>query len=88
MKCILWKPRDLTVFIEIYIDDDDFFIFILLSREGDGDAIHWANPDSLRICFCFQVFRLRLLNSLVCCLLDSTKQKYREASYPRKQQRG
>ena len=32
--------------------------FILLSRESDGGALHGMNPDSLRSCLCFQVFRL------------------------------
>ena len=35
-------------------DDDDFFIFILLSQESDGGAIHGTNLDSLRSRFCFQ----------------------------------
>ena len=26
-------------------DDDDFFIFILLSRESDGDAMNRTNPE-------------------------------------------
>ena len=59
-----------------YDDDDDFFIFILLSRESDGGAMRRTNPDSLRSCLCFQVFRLNfLLTSLICCLPDSTKQR-------------
>ena len=54
----------------------DFFIFILLSRESDGGAMRRTNPDSLRSCLCFQVFRLNfLLTSLICCLPDSTKQR-------------
>ena len=34
----------------------DFFIFIFLSRESDGFAVHRTNPDSLRSCPCFRVF--------------------------------
>ena len=38
-------------------DDDNFFIFVLLSRESIGGVIR-TNPDSLRSnCLCFQVFR-------------------------------
>ena len=37
---------------------DFFFIFILLPRESDRGAMHRTNPDSLRSCPCFQVFRL------------------------------
>ena len=52
----------------------EFFIFILLSRESVG-AMRRTNPDSLRSCPCFRVFRLSLLlTSSICCLLDSTKQ--------------
>ena len=42
------------------IDDDwfDFFIFILLSPESDEGTMHKTNPDSLRSCPCFQVYRL------------------------------
>ena len=36
----------------------DFFIFILLSRESDGGAMHKTNPDSLISCLGFPVFRL------------------------------
>ena len=36
----------------------DVYIFILLSRESDGGAVHRTNPDSLRSCPCFRVFRL------------------------------
>ena len=38
----------------------DFFIFILLSRESHGGAVHMTNQDSLRSCACFQVFRLNI----------------------------
>ena len=27
------------------LDDDDFLIFILLSRESDGDVMNRTNPD-------------------------------------------
>ena len=36
----------------------DFFIFLLLSQDSDGDAMLRTNPDSLRSCPCFRVFRL------------------------------
>ena len=35
-----------------------FFIFILLSRESGGGAMRRTNPDALRSCLYFQVFRL------------------------------
>ena len=38
--------------------DDGFYVFILLSRESDGGAKQRTNPDSLRSCPCFRVFRL------------------------------
>ena len=54
----------------------DFFIFILLSRESGGGAIRRTNPDSLRSCLCFYVFRLNfLLTCLIYCLPDSIKQR-------------
>ena len=57
----------------------DFFIFILLSRESGGGAMRRTNPDSLRSCLCFQVFRVNfLLTFLVCCLPNFTKQRYRK----------
>ena len=40
------------------VDLIDFYIFILLSRESDGGAMHRTNPDSFRSCLCFRVFRL------------------------------
>ena len=40
------------------IEDYDFFIRILLSRESDGGAMRRTNPDLLRSCLCFRVFRL------------------------------
>ena len=47
-----------------------------LSRESGGVAMRRTNPDSLRSCLCFQVFRLNFfLISSICCLPDSTKQK-------------
>ena len=55
----------------------DLFIFILLSRKSGGGAVRWTNPDSLRSCLCFRVFQLNFLQtSLICCLPDSTKQRY------------
>ena len=42
---------------------DDFFIFILLSRESDGRAVDGTNPDSIRRYLCFQVFRLNFASS-------------------------
>ena len=48
------------------LDDDNFFIFILLSRESDGGAMRKANPDSLRSCPCFRVLRL----NFACDLFD------------------
>ena len=51
-------------------------IFILLSRESEEGAAHRTNPDSLRNCLSFRVFRLSLLpTSLLCCLLATTKQR-------------
>ena len=40
---------------------DNFFIFILLSRESGGGAMRRTNPDSLRSCLYFQVLRLNFL---------------------------
>ena len=40
----------------------DFFIVILLSRESDGGAKHRTNPDTLKSCLCFRVFRLSFAN--------------------------
>ena len=42
-------------------EDNDWYSFILLSRESDGGAMCRTNPDSLRSCLCFQVFRLNFL---------------------------
>ena len=39
-------------------DNDNFFIFILQSRESDRSALHRTNPDSLSSCLYFRVFRL------------------------------
>ena len=39
----------------VIVDHDVFFIFILLSRESDGGAMHRKNPDSL-IFFLFPSF--------------------------------
>ena len=47
----------------------DFFIFILLWRESDGGIIRRTNPDSLRRCFCFLVFRLSFTFDFVNLLL-------------------
>ena len=35
---------------------DDFFIFILLSRESDRGAVHRTNPVSLKSCFVSEFF--------------------------------
>ena len=45
------------------------FIFILLSRDSDGGAMHRTNPDSLRRCRCFRVFRLSFASALFDLLL-------------------
>ena len=39
-------------------DGDDFSIFIPLSRESDGGAMHRTSPDLFRSCFCFRVLQL------------------------------
>ena len=46
-----------------------FFIFILLSRESDVGAMHRTNPDSLKSCFCFRVFRLSFASHFFSLLL-------------------
>ena len=38
------------------IDLINFFIFIFLSQKSGVGAMRRTNPDSLRSCFCFQVF--------------------------------
>ena len=73
---MVWVQPSYRTFFAFISSDDDFFIFILLSRESDGGAMRRTNPDSLRSYLCFQVFRLNfLLTSLICCLPDSTKQR-------------
>ena len=47
----------------------DFFIFILLSRGSDGGAVLRTNPDSLRSCLCFRVFRLNYASDFFILLL-------------------
>ena len=47
----------------------DFFIFILLSRESNGGAVHKTNPDSLRSCLCFRVLRLNFTSDFFNLLL-------------------
>ena len=42
------------------------FVFILLSRESEGGAVHRMNSDWLRSCPCFRVFQLSF-HSLPCC---------------------
>ena len=49
--------------------DDDFFIFIFLSRESDEGAMHKMNPDWLRSCFCFRVFCLNFASDFFNLLL-------------------
>ena len=34
-----------SVFKQLHLLDDDFYIFILLSRENDGDAMNRTNPE-------------------------------------------
>ena len=46
-----------------------FFIFILLSRESDGGAMHRTNPDSLRSCICFRIFQLSFASDFFNLLL-------------------
>jgi len=50
-------------------------IFILLSRESDGEAMFWTNPHPLRSCP-FQSFPVVSLTSyhLICCLFEAIKQ--------------
>ena len=58
--------------------DVDFFIFILLSRESDGGAMHRTNPLQTRLGVAlvseFSALILHLASSIR-CLLDSTKQR-------------
>ena len=42
-----------TILTTVSFLDDDFFIFILLSQESDGDVMHRTNPDSLRSSPCY-----------------------------------
>ena len=49
--------------------NDDFFIFILQSRESDGGAMHRTNPDSLGSCPCFPVFCLSFASDIFNLLL-------------------
>ena len=51
-----------------------FFIFILQSRESDGGAMHRTNPDSLRSCTCFRVFRLNFASDFFNLLLVKSHQ--------------
>ena len=66
--------------------------FFLLSRENDVGAIHRMEPDSLSSCLCFQVFRLNFVSNFFNLLLvrfhEAEIINYREAYYPRTQQRG
>ena len=59
------------------------FIFIL-SQESDGGTMHRTNPESLRSCPCFRVFRL----NFAACYIAPCRDNCREASYPRTQPRG
>ena len=47
----------------------DFFILILLSRKSDGGAMHRTNPDLLKSCPCFRVFRLNFASDVFNLLL-------------------
>jgi len=51
-------------------------IFILLSRESDGDAIFWMNLHLLRNCS-FPSFLVVSLTSYhrICCLFEAIKQR-------------
>ena len=52
-------------------NDDDFFIFILMSGESGWGAVgvHKMNPDSRRSCLCFRVFCLSFVSDFVNLLL-------------------
>ena len=70
----------------------NFSIFILLSRESDGCAMHRTNPDSFRSCICFRVFCSNVASEFFNLMLvrfhQARRGKYREASYSGTQQLG
>ena len=70
---------------------DGFFIFYPpVSRKCPIGAIHWTNPDSLRVAFVFEFSGqvLVLASLFATCQITLNGDNYREASFPRTQQRG
>jgi len=65
-----------------------FSIFILLSRESDGGAIFWTNPNPLMSCpfLSFPVVWL-LATEFAACSKPPSRDNHRKTLYPRTQQR-
>ena len=91
-----WRIFDTLTYVSIAVSEEDVndvvsSFFILLSRESGGGTMHRINPDSLRSCLCFQVFRLNFASGFFNLLLIGflrAEINCREASYPRTQPRG
>ena len=68
-RCRIFRPKSSEDQKKRSSFDSDFFVFIPLSRESDGGAMRRTNPDSLRGCLRFRIFRLKFASDFFDLLL-------------------